>query len=382
MSILPPRQRGPLGRRFTAGAARGRLELPVCGDCGRIQYPPREVCGHCLSEALAWRPVAGAGTLLAVTRLHHSNEPYFAARLPLRLGTVSLGEGAQALAYLAGRAAPGETMDVRAVLDRGGEGVLVAQATGNDEAEEVRSAMQAFTFDPAGRRIALYAATPSLARAVSRALRDAGAAAVVRLDADPGAAGPEPGEVHATVADPYDPVAVRAAAGAVDALVVSGLGAGGAAGLSALPGEAGREAMARAVAVPLALADALREPLAAAGGAVVQLVSVFARAHLPAMGLESALQATALSATEGLRARGHAAGVRVLTVFAGPFGGPDGLALPAAPPGRLAHGVVAALASGVEESAADPVAEDILAKWRDEPKALERELAAMGEADQ
>ncbi|MQM40230.1 hypothetical protein KBTX_04277 [wastewater metagenome] len=42
----------------------------------------------------------------------------------------------------------------------------------------------------------------------------------------------------------------------------------------------------------------------------------------------------------------------------------------------------AALSSTPDASAADPVAEDILAKWRDEPKALERELAAMGEADQ
>src|SRR5690625_4539613 len=129
---LPPRQRGPLGRRLTAAAARGVLELPVCGECGRVQYPPREVCGHCLADALVWRAVTPTAKLLATTRLHHSNEPFFAGRLPRRQGLVVLGEGAQAIVHLAGDAAPGEEITLQAMLDRGGEGVLVGRSKETD----------------------------------------------------------------------------------------------------------------------------------------------------------------------------------------------------------------------------------------------------------
>ncbi|WP_440997248.1 OB-fold domain-containing protein [Arhodomonas sp. SL1] len=375
--LLPPRQRGPLGRRLTAGAARGRLELPVCRSCGWLSYPPREVCGRCLADALEWRAVPGTGTLLAATRLHHSNEPYFATRLPFRVGTVALAEGAQALCHLAGPVAPGEAVTVRAVLDRGGEGVLVAHARDHDDDPEVRADMNAFTFPSQGRRIAVYAAVPELGRTIGEALLAAGAS-VVHLEAGGVAVEPAEGAELAALGDLRDTAAARAAVGDVDALVLAVAGAGGDASLETLAEAGGRAASEAAVHTPLALADALRDPLADRGGAVVQLASIFGRAHLPALGRESAVQAMALSAGEGLRARCHACGVRVLTVFAGPYGGPADLPLPAAP-ARLARGVVAALEAGVEESAADPAAEDILARWREEPKVLERELAAMGE---
>ena len=37
------RSRAALG--LAVGAAEGRFMLQVCGDCGAVQYPPRDVCG-------------------------------------------------------------------------------------------------------------------------------------------------------------------------------------------------------------------------------------------------------------------------------------------------------------------------------------------------
>ena len=40
---------------------RGAFALQVCGECGAAQYPPRDVCGTCLSVALKWRDVDPRG---------------------------------------------------------------------------------------------------------------------------------------------------------------------------------------------------------------------------------------------------------------------------------------------------------------------------------
>jgi hypothetical protein len=46
-------------------------------------------------------------------------------------------------------------------------------------------------------------------------------------------------------------------------------------------------------------------------------------------------------------------------------------------PARLAADIVAALRGGAEDVYPGDVAQDWLERWRDNPKALERELAAM-----
>ena len=41
LPTLPPGKRSRAALGLTAAAARGRLELQVCQDCGATQYPPR-----------------------------------------------------------------------------------------------------------------------------------------------------------------------------------------------------------------------------------------------------------------------------------------------------------------------------------------------------
>ena len=92
-----------------------------------MQYPPREVCRHCLSEQLSWQAVNPYGKLLATTTLHHSNDAYFRARLPWRIGTVQLDCGPFAIAHLPEGGQADEPVRLSLELDEGGVAVLVAR---------------------------------------------------------------------------------------------------------------------------------------------------------------------------------------------------------------------------------------------------------------
>jgi len=123
----PPAGRSRVALGLTEFAAQGRLALQVCGDCGTVHYPPQETCRRCLSMQLDWQPQDGAGELISDTILHHSNEPYFRAHLPLRVGSVWLDAGPTAIAFVhAACPAPPARVRLRAALDRAGAAVLVA----------------------------------------------------------------------------------------------------------------------------------------------------------------------------------------------------------------------------------------------------------------
>ena len=124
---LAPAARSPVALGLTAFAAEARLALQVCRDCGTVHYPPQEACRHCLSVRLEWRPQDGAGELISDTVLHHSNEPYFRALLPLRVGSVRLDAGPTAIAFVHGACpAPPARVRLRAALDCAGAAVLMA----------------------------------------------------------------------------------------------------------------------------------------------------------------------------------------------------------------------------------------------------------------
>ncbi len=127
LPTVPPGARSRIALGLTAAAAQGRLALQVCRDCGAVQYPPREVCGACLSERLDWRNQAGAGELISDTVLRHSNELYFRERLPLRLGSVRLDAGPTLIAFVHGACPPPPArVRVCACLDRPGQAALAA----------------------------------------------------------------------------------------------------------------------------------------------------------------------------------------------------------------------------------------------------------------
>jgi NAD(P)-dependent dehydrogenase (short-subunit alcohol dehydrogenase family) len=110
----------------------------------------------------------------------------------------------------------------------------------------------------------------------------------------------------------------------------------------------------------------------------VNVLSVFALSSLPAQGTFSASKAAAFSLAQSQRAELGTAGIRVVNVFPGPIdeAGTQSRPSPNLSADALAHEIVKALQDGIEDVYPGDVAQDWFARWRDNPKALERELAA------
>jgi uncharacterized OB-fold protein len=110
-----------------AAAAKGRLALQHCAACDATQYPPRDLCTVCLSADLDWKVTDHAeGAVLAVTPIHHTNEPSFQPDIPLRIGLIALDAGPTAICF-APNAAPGSRVKIRAALDEQGRAVMTAE---------------------------------------------------------------------------------------------------------------------------------------------------------------------------------------------------------------------------------------------------------------
>ena len=110
----------------------------------------------------------------------------------------------------------------------------------------------------------------------------------------------------------------------------------------------------------------------------VNVLSIYALANFPPHGTFSASKAAAHSLAQCLRAEMRPAGVRVVNVFPGPMDDEWNQLLPPPKlaPAALAKAIVGALRDGVEDVYPGDVAQEWLARWRDNPKALERELSA------
>lgn len=107
MRVVPPALRSPQGIKLDEHAVDGELTLQQCSACQTVQYPPRELCRHCLGTQLYWSAVSRGGDLLAYSELQHSLEPFFQEQLPWRLASVKLDCGPVVLARLTVSCPPG-----------------------------------------------------------------------------------------------------------------------------------------------------------------------------------------------------------------------------------------------------------------------------------
>src|SRR5690606_17394230 len=178
----PPAARSRRALGLTAAAAAGRFELQVCKECGTVQYPPREVCVHCLSEHLPWREVDPQGCLLAATTLHHSNDLYFRERLPWRIGTVQMHAGPSVVAHVHGDCREGAAVRLALKLDRSGQAVMIALRTEASPNMEDDKTLRETSCDPKFRRVLVTDGKSAVGQAVIRALLDAGAASIFAGD--------------------------------------------------------------------------------------------------------------------------------------------------------------------------------------------------------
>ena len=396
LPTLPPAARSRVALGLTAAAALGRFELQQCRDCGAVQYPPREACQRCLSVRLSWKEQDGKGELLAGTTLHHSNDLFFRERLPWRLGLVKLACGPTVVAHLHADAPPApEKLRVTARLDRAGQAVLV----GLPDKENVNMAedrqLREFTCDPKHRKVLVTDGKSSVGQALVKALAAAGAELIWVGHAEPWKRLPGFDElqklpqVAAVPLDVTDSKNVRELAAEIGAkvdILVSN------AELHRTHGIANRQGVETARAEMdvnyfglLRLAQEFGPARRARGAdgpasavAWVNLLSIYALANFPPHGTFSASKAAAQSLAQCLRAEMRPAGVRVVNVFPGPIDDEWSQLLPPPKlaPAALAGAIVKALREGVEDLYPGDVAQEWLERWRDNPKALERELSS------
>jgi NAD(P)-dependent dehydrogenase (short-subunit alcohol dehydrogenase family)/uncharacterized OB-fold protein len=396
LPTLPPAARSRVALGLTAAAALGRFELQQCGDCGTVQYPPREACQNCLSTKIFWKPQPGEAELLASTVLHHSNDLFFRERLPWRLGLARLACGPTVVAHLhAGVQNAPARIRVTARLDRAGQAVLV----GLPDKENVNMAedrqLREFSCDPKHRKVLVTDGKSSLGQALVKALAAAGADLIWVGHAEPWKRFPGFDElqklpqvtlVPLDVTDSRNVRELAAEVGAKVDILVSNAEIHRTHGIASRQGvETARAEMDVNYFGLLRLAQEFGPAMRARGAdglasavAWVNLLSIYALANFPPHGTFSASKAAAQSLAQCLRAEMRPAGVRVVNVFPGPIDDEWNqlLAPPKLAPAALASAIVSALREGVEDLYPGDVAQEWLERWRDNPKALERELSS------
>ena len=395
---LPPWSRGRVALGMTAAAAEGRFELQVCQQCQAVQYPPREACHRCLSPKLKWRAQSGAGQLLADTRLHHSNDLFFRERLPWRLGLVQLDAGPSVIVHLHDEiAAPPQRVRVGARLDRAGQAVLIGFPDEGSEHMADDRMLREMTSDPKFRKVLVTDGKTAVGQALVKALVKAGAEIVWVGHAEPWKKLPGLDDITALKEVTLVPLdltnerSVSELAGEIGGkadIVINNAEVHRTSGIAARRGtDVARAEMEINYFGLLRLAQGFGPALRARSAdgvthaaAWVNVLSVFALANYPPHGTFSASKAAALSLSQCLRAEMRPAGIRVINVFPGPIDDEwnQNLPPPKVAPSALASAIVQALKEGIEDIYPGDVAQEWLERWRDNPKVLERELAAGG----
>ena len=396
LPTLPPGQRGRVALGMTAAAAEGRFELQVCDDCGAVQYPPREACHRCLSTALKWRKQSGEGELLSQTLLSHSNDLFFRERLPWRLGLVRLDAGATLMLHLHGDVpeAPAR-VKVGARLDRAGQAVLVAFPDKETPNMADDPMLREMGCDPKFRKVLVTDGQSGVGQALVHALAQAGADLIWVGHAEPWKKLPG---VEALAALPQLTLVpldltngrsvselAGAIAGKVD-IVINNAEVHRTQGVASRRGtDVARAEMDINYFGLLRLAQEFGPALKGRGAdgqsnaiAWVNLLSIFALSNFPSHGTFSASKAAAYSLAQCLRAEMRPAGIRVLNVFPGPIDDEWNQLMPPpkVAPAALASAIVKGLRDGIEDLYPGDVAQEWVARWRDNPKVLERELAS------
>jgi len=395
---LPPWSRGRVALGMTAAAAEGRFELQVCQACRTVQYPPREACHRCLSPKLTWTAQTGEGTLLADTRLHHSNDLFFRERLPWRLGMVHLDAGPTVIVHMHDEiGAPPQRVHVGARLDRAGQAVLIGFPVDGSEHMTDDRMLREMTSDPKFRKVLVTDGKTAVGQAIVKALVKAGADIVWVGHAEPWKKLPGLEDITTlkeVTLVPLDLTNERSVSelageigGKVDIVVNNAelhraFGIGGRRGTDVARAEMDinyfgllRLAQGFGPALKGRSADGVTH-----AAAWVNLLSIYALANFPPHGTFSASKAAALSLSQCLRAEMRPAGIRVVNVFPGPIDDEwsQNLPPPKVAPAAIASAIVSALKQGIEDVYPGEIAQEWLERWRDNPKVLERELAAGG----
>ncbi|MDF1715849.1 MAG: Zn-ribbon domain-containing OB-fold protein [Antarcticimicrobium sp.] len=78
---------------YWEAAHEGRLDIPLCGDCGKHHFYPRAICPHCHSDNLKFDTVSGRGEVHTFTIARRPAGPAFADDVPYVVALIELEEG-------------------------------------------------------------------------------------------------------------------------------------------------------------------------------------------------------------------------------------------------------------------------------------------------
>lgn len=115
------------------------------------------------------------------------------------------------------------------------------------------------------------------------------------------------------------------------------------------------------------------------GGHITNVLTVVALVSMPALSAYNASKAAALSLTQSLRGDLAKKNIAVHAVFPGPVDTEMAAAitLPKTAPVDVAKAILDGIAADEEDIFPDPMAKQVFAGWRADPKALEKQFASM-----
>ena len=115
------------------------------------------------------------------------------------------------------------------------------------------------------------------------------------------------------------------------------------------------------------------------GGAIVNMLSLVALGAVRGMGGYSVSKAAAASMTQAVRAQVAGLGITVHGVFPGAVDTDmiRAFEIPKTSPADVAHAILDGVEAGDEDIFPDPMSRDGHKAWRDDPKALERQMASI-----
>jgi NAD(P)-dependent dehydrogenase (short-subunit alcohol dehydrogenase family) len=133
------------------------------------------------------------------------------------------------------------------------------------------------------------------------------------------------------------------------------------------------------LAASKAFLPALERAGAKGGAALVNVLSVVSLANMPALGAYSASKAAAFSITQALRGELAKKGISVFAALPGAIDTDmvRSFEMPKTSPQAVAVGILDGIESNQEDIAPDPMSRNLFESWQRDPKALERQLAAM-----
>ncbi len=390
--LSPPATRSRAAHGLTRAAARGQFALHTCVQCGTISYPAREACPKCLSE-LVVAPVSAQGTILSITTIEISGEPYFRRLVPARQALISLDCGPTIVAEARPDCEAGMRIRASLQLDKAGQPVIYARPEHGDADSDSDPHWRELVADPLHRRCMITDGRNPVTLPLVKALLGAGAAKVVVGISERWKPFADAGRLEALgavelvdldLADNRSVAALASDYGAKTDILVHNA-------LHLRPGSlfSGSELLKARDAMEVSYFGALRlahhfGPVMRSRGADrdnsaaawVNVLSIFAHLSWPGFAAYAATQAASLSFSQALRAEMRGSGVRVLDVFSGPMeiDWLEHLPPPKVQPATVAGEIVAALKGGVEERWVGDVAKDFRDRFSANPKEVERDL--------